>query len=84
MEIVLLTFSPVVNVIFFGGNLDFPKIQKLNKICSDVWTCTKMSTQCYFQAKLFSKTVYFKMASSYSFSSGGNLDFPDFVQKIVL
>ena len=28
--------SSVVNVIksFFGGNLDFPKIKKLNKVCS--------------------------------------------------
>ena len=31
---------------FFVGNLDFPKIKKLNKVCSDVWTCTKMWKQC--------------------------------------
>ena len=31
---------------FFGGNLDFPKIKKLKKVCSDVWTCTKMWKQC--------------------------------------
>ena len=29
-----------------------------NKI-SDVWTCTKMSTNAIFQAKLLSKTVYY-------------------------
>ena len=30
--------SPVVDVIklFFGGNLDFPKIKKWKKVCSDV------------------------------------------------
>ena len=28
----------------FGGNLDFPKIKKLKKVCSDDWTCTKMLT----------------------------------------
>ena len=39
---------------FFGGNLDFPKIKKLNKVCSNVWTCTKM-----WKAKLYSKSVYF-------------------------
>ena len=43
---------------FFWGNLDFPKIKKLKKVCSDVWTCTKMWEQCYFQAKLYSKAVY--------------------------
>ena len=33
---------------FFEENLDFPKIKKLNKVCSDYWTCTKM----LFSAKL--------------------------------
>ena len=34
---------PVVDVIklFFEGNLDFPKVKKLNKVCFNV-TCTKM------------------------------------------
>ena len=29
--------APGIDVIkhFFGGNLDFPKIRKLNKVCSD-------------------------------------------------
>ena len=50
----------VVDVIkLFWGKFRFPIKKKLNKVCSDVWTCTKMSTQCYFQAKLFSKTVYY-------------------------
>ena len=43
---------------FFWGNLDFPKFKKLKKVCSDVWTCTKMWEQCYFQAKLYSNAVY--------------------------
>ena len=33
---------------FFGGNLDFPKIKILNKVCSNVWNCTKMWKLCYF------------------------------------
>ena len=33
---------------FFGGNQDFPKIKKLNKVCSADWTSTKMLKQCYF------------------------------------
>ena len=43
--------NPVVDVFlnFFGGNLDFPKIEKLNKVCCDDCTCTKMITQCYFK-----------------------------------
>ena len=27
---------------FFGGSPDFPKIKKLNEVCSNVWTCIKM------------------------------------------
>ena len=37
---------------FFGGNLDFPKIKKLNKVCFADWTCTKMLKQCYLNVKL--------------------------------
>ena len=33
---------------FFWGNLDFPKINKWKKVCSDVLTCTKVCKQCYF------------------------------------
>ena len=32
--------QPVVDVIKL--NLDFPKIKKLNIVCSDIETCTKM------------------------------------------
>ena len=31
---------------FLGGNRDFPKIKKWKKVCSDVWTYTKMWKQC--------------------------------------
>ena len=35
--------SPVVNVIkLFGKNLDFPKIKKWKKVCSDVLTWTNI------------------------------------------
>ena len=58
---------------FFGGNLDFPKIKKLKKVCSDVWTCTKMSRQCYFQQNNSLKLlITFKMAYSCCFSLGGH------------
>ena len=43
---------------FFEWNLDFIKIKKFNKVCSNVWTITKMLKQCYFQTKLYSRTVY--------------------------
>ena len=33
----------------FGGNLDFPKIKILKKVCSDVFTCTKMWKQLNFK-----------------------------------
>ena len=44
----------VTNVIklFFGGNLEFPKIKKSKKVFSDVSICSKMWKQCYFKAKL--------------------------------
>ena len=35
--------------LFFGGSLDFPKIKKFNKVCNDVWTCTKMWKLGYFK-----------------------------------
>ena len=41
-----------------------------------------MVKQCYFQAKLYSKTVFaFKIAYSCFFSLRGNLDFPEFLLK---
>ena len=44
---------------FFEGNLDFDKIKKLKKVCSDVhWcTCTKMLKQ---WTLILSKTIYCK------------------------
>ena len=50
----------------FVGNLDFPKIKKLKNVCSGVWACTKRWNHCYFQAKLYSKTV-FQISSQKSF-----------------
>ena len=48
---------------FFGGNLDFPKIMKLNKGCSDVLTWTKMLKQSYFKQNYTLKQfITFKMA----------------------
>ena len=36
--------TSVVDVVknFYGGNLDFPKFKKLNKVCSNVLKCTKI------------------------------------------
>ena len=34
---------------FFGGNLDIPKIKKLNKVCFNVWTCTKYENYSIFK-----------------------------------
>ena len=53
---------------FFGGNLDFPKIKKLNKVGSDDWTYTEMLKQCYL------KLNYIRTLLS-CFSLGENLDF---------
>ena len=63
-------------------NLDFPRIRKLKKVCSDVWLCTKMlnnaiSKQNYIHTLLSA----FKMAYLYCFSLVGYLDFLDFFQK---
>ena len=41
--------SAVVDVI--KPFLDFPKIKKLEKVCSYDWTCTKAQKQCYFKQK---------------------------------
>ena len=60
---------------FFGRNLDFSKIKKLKKLCSECWTCTKMGKQYYYKVKLYSEIVFcFKMAYSCCFSWRGNLD----------
>ena len=74
----------VVNVIkrFFWGNLDFPKIKKLNIACSNVWTCTKMWKQCYFYQS-YTKKLFISYKISYycCFGFSGNLEFPGFLQK---
>ena len=36
---------------FFGGNLDFPKIKKFTKVCSNAWTCTKCENNAIFKQK---------------------------------
>ena len=65
----------------FGGNLDFPKVKKLNKVCSNVWTCSKMWKQCYFkQNNALELFISLKMAISCCFGLRGSLDFPDFLQ----
>ena len=60
---------------FFWGNLDF---EKLNKVCSGDWTCTKMLRQCYFKLhSIRTLLICSKMAYSCCFSFGRNLDFLD-------
>ena len=66
---------------FFGGNLDFPKIKKLNKVCCDDWTCTKMLTQCYFKLNYIRTLFVLKWPILAVSAKGGNLDFLDFLQK---
>ena len=68
---------------FFWGNVDFPKIKKLKKVCWDVWTCTKMWKHCAIFNQIYTLKLYiaFKMAYSCCFSLGGNIDFPEFLQK---
>ena len=69
----------VVDVIkLFGGNLDFPKVKKLNKVCCDDWTCTKILTQCYIKLNYIrTLLICSKMGCSCCFSLGGNLNFLD-------
>ena len=60
------------------------KIEKLEKVCSDVWNCTQKCENIEAISKqnntlkLFNS---FKIAFSWCFSLEGNLDFPDFLQK---
>ena len=55
---------------FFRGSLDFRKIKKLKKVCTDVWTCTTMFKQCsYFKQNYTLKLlISFQMAYSCCFS----------------
>ena len=58
-KVVVVLFLEVVNVkSFFGGNLDYPKIKKRNKVCSTVQNLYKNVKHWYFYAKLYSKIVY--------------------------
>ena len=67
---------------FVGVNLEYPKLKKLNKVCSNVWTCTKLWKQCYFYINLYSRTVYgFYNGLCLLFQFRGNLEFIDFLQK---
>ena len=56
----------------FGGTLDFPKIKKLKKVCSDVLAGTKMWKNDIFKQnytlKLF---IAYKMAYSCILAEGG-------------
>ena len=67
---------------FLGGNIDFPKIKRLNKICSGVSTSTKMWKQCYFKLN-YTLTLYFafKIALLLMFQLRGKLENLDFLQK---
>ena len=44
---------------FFGGNLDFPKINKLKKVCSTITNLHKNVKTMLYLAKLYFKTVYY-------------------------
>ena len=76
MVTLIRRLAPLVDAMkFFGGDLDFPKIKKLKKVCYDVWTSIKMW-------KLYSKTVYcFWNGILAAFGLRGNLDYRDFFQK---
>ena len=43
----------------FGGNLDFPLIKKWIFFVLMFWYLQKDAKKCYFQAKIYSKIVYF-------------------------
>ena len=60
--------------LFFGGNPNFSEIKKVNKVCSNAWTSTKMRNT----LKLF---IDFKMAYACCFSYGENLDSQKFLQN---
>ena len=49
---------------FFRGNLDFPKIKKLETVCSDAWTCTK----CKNNAAIFKQKYTHKLLKAFKWS----------------
>ena len=76
--------SPVVDVIklFFGENLDFPKIKKLNKVCSMSEPAQKCENYAIFkQNYTLQLFIALKMVYCCSLGLRGNLDFPDFIQN---
>ena len=70
--------SVVFVIKLFGGNLDFPKIRQLNKICSNVCLnlLRSVETMLFLSKNILKNCFSFKMAHSCCFSQGGgNLDF---------
>ena len=67
---------------FFGGNLDFPKSKKLNKVLM-----SEPAQKCENYEAIFKQNytpeliIALKMVYSCFFGSRGNLDFPNFLQK---
>ena len=54
----------------------------MKKVCSDVWTFAKVWKNAIFKQNYTPKLfINFKMAYSCCVGLGGNLDFPDFLQK---
>ena len=66
---------------FFGGNLYFPKIKKLNNICSDDWTCAKTLRQCYFLLNYFKHCISAQKWSFLVVSAWGKSRFSRFPPK---
>ena len=67
---------------FFGGNLDFPKIKTLKKVCSMSEPAQKCENHAIikqnYTLKLF---ISFKISHSCYFGQRGNREFPDFLHK---
>ena len=79
----LVTSCFVVDVIkLFGGNLDSPKLRNRKTfvlMSEPALKCeNNVIVKQIYTLKLF---IAFKMAYSSCFSLGGNLDFPEFLQK---
>ena len=67
---------------FFGGNLDFHKIKKLNKVSFNDWNFTKCENNAILKQNYTQKLfISFKRSYSCCFGLRGNLEFPDFLQK---
>ena len=67
---------------FFGGNLDSPKLRNVKKfVLMSKLTLKCVNNAIFKQIYTLKLLIAFKMAYSCCFSLGGNLDFPDFLQK---